>query len=136
MNHQKRFAEVAVEKLRWRCSLDLLPFNDTDEIIPCMEIIGQERALRAIRLGLEMDSLGYNIFVVGLVGTGRNTTIKCLLEEIDKSAKIPDDICYVNNFKDPDQPKCICLPAGQGKIFKKDMEAFIESLKKKYTFNF
>lgn len=130
MNHQKRFAEVAVEKLRWRCSLDLLPFNDTDEIIPCMEIIGQERALRAIRLGLEMDSLGYNIFVVGLVGTGRNTTIKCLLEEIDKSAKIPDDICYVNNFKDPDQPKCICLPAGQGKIFKKDMEAFIESLKK------
>ena len=95
-----------------------------------MEIIGQERALKAIRLGLEMESLGYNIFVVGLVGTGRNTTIKCLLEEIDKAGKIPDDICYVNNFKDPDQPKCVCLPAGQGKVFKKDMDDLIESLKK------
>jgi ATP-dependent Lon protease len=95
-----------------------------------MEIIGQERALKAIRLGLEMESLGYNIFVVGLVGTGRNTTIKCLLEEIDKAGKIPDDLCYVNNFKDPDQPRCICLPPGQGKIFKKDMDDLIESLKK------
>jgi ATP-dependent Lon protease len=95
-----------------------------------MQIIGQERALKAIRLGLEMESLGYNIFVVGLVGTGRNTTIKCLLEEIDKAGKIPDDICYVNNFKDPDQPRCVCLPAGQGKAFKKDMDDLIESLKK------
>jgi ATP-dependent Lon protease len=95
-----------------------------------MEIIGQERALKAIRLGLEMESLGYNIFVVGLVGTGRNTTIKCLLEEIDKAGKIPDDLCYANNFKDPDQPRCICLPPGQGKTFKKDMDDLIESLKK------
>jgi len=130
MIEQKMDKEVPLEKLRWRCPLDLLPFNNTDEISPCTNIIGQERALRAIRLGLEMDSLGYNIFVVGLVGTGRNTTIKCLLEEIDKSGRIPDDICYVNNFKDPDQPKCICLPAGQGKLFKKDMETFLESLKK------
>lgn len=130
MNQQKKFAEVPIEKLRWRCPYDLLPFKNTDEINPCTDIIGQERALRAIRLGLEMDSLGYNIFIVGLVGTGRTTTIKCLLEEIDKSGRIPDDICYVNNFKDPDQPRCICLPAGQGKLFKKEMELFIESLKK------
>ena len=108
-----------------------LPFETTEEIQPCTEIIGQERALKAIRLGLEMESLGYNIFIVGLVGTGRNTTIKCLLEEIDKAGKIPDDLCYVNNFKDPDQPRCICLPAGKGKVFKKDMEDLIESLKKK-----
>ena len=86
--------------------------------------------MKAIRLGLELDSLGYNIFIVGLVGTGRNTTIKCLLEEIDKTGKIPDDLCYVNNFKDPDQPHCVCLPAGKGKVFKKDMEDLIESLKK------
>ncbi|MGQ9693597.1 MAG: AAA family ATPase [Thermodesulfobacteriota bacterium] len=130
INEQKKFPEVIIEKLRWRCPLDLLPFNSTDEIHPCTDIIGQERALRAIRLGLEMDSLGYNIFVVGLVGTGRTTTIKCLLEEIDKSGRIPDDICYVNNFKDPDQPRCICLPPGHGKLFKKEMEVFIETLKK------
>ena len=120
MAEEQKYPEVPAEKLRWRCPPDSLPFETTNEIKPCLDIIGQERALRAIRLGLEVDSLGYNIFVVGLVGTGRNTTIKCLLEEIDKTGKIPDDICYVNNFKDPDQPKCVYLPAGQGKVFKKD----------------
>ncbi|MBP1719900.1 MAG: Peptidase lon domain protein, partial [Deltaproteobacteria bacterium] len=130
MGPERKYPEVPVEKLRWRCPPESLPFETTEEIQPCMEIIGQERALKAIRLGLELDSLGYNIFIVGLVGTGRNTTIKCLLEEIDKAGKIPDDLCYVNNFKDPDQPHCICLPAGKGKVFKKDMEDLIESLKK------
>jgi len=130
MGQERKFSEVPVEKLRWRCPPESLPFETTTEIKPCMEIIGQDRALKAIRLGLELDSLGYNIFIVGLVGTGRNTTIKCLLEEIDKTGKIPDDLCYVNNFKDPDQPHCICLPAGKGKVFKKEMEDLIESLKK------
>ncbi len=130
MAHDIQYPELPAEKLRWRCPPESLPFDTTDEISPCVEIIGQERALKAIRLGLEVDSIGYNIFVVGLVGTGRNTTIKCLLEEIDKAGKIPDDLCYVNNFKDADQPRCLCLPAGKGRSFKKDMEDFIESLKK------
>lgn len=130
MGQEVKYPEVPVEKLRWRCRPESLPFETTDDVLACEEIIGQERALKAIRLGLEMDSLGYNIFVVGLVGTGRNTTIKCLLEEIDKEGKIPGDLCYMNNFKDPDQPRCICLPAGKGKAFKKDMDDLIESLKK------
>jgi ATP-dependent Lon protease len=130
MAELKTYPEVPVEKLRWRCSPESLPFKTTQEVQPCTDVIGQNRALKAIRLGLEVESLGYNIFIVGLVGTGRTTTIKCLLEEIDKTGKIPDDVCYVNNFKDPDQPKCITLPAGKGKVFKKDMEDFIESLKK------
>ena len=119
MAEAKTFPEVPVEKLRWRCAPESLPFENTQEIQACSEVIGQERALKAIRLGLEMESLGYNIFVVGLVGTGRNTTIKCLLEEIDKTGRIPDDLCYVNNFKDSDLPKSITLPAGKGKAFKK-----------------
>jgi lon-related putative ATP-dependent protease len=130
MAEAKTFPEVPVEKLRWRCAPESLPFENTQEIQACSEVIGQERALKAIRLGLEMESLGYNIFVVGLVGTGRNTTIKCLLEEIDKTGRIPDDLCYVNNFKDPDLPKSITLPAGKGKAFKKEMEDVIETLKK------
>jgi len=130
MEQERKYPEVPIEKLRWRCPPESLPFQTTEEVQACVEIIGQERALKAIRLGLEIDSLGYNIFIVGLVGTGRNTTIKCLLEEIDKAGKIPDDLCYVNNFRDPDQPRCVCLPAGKGKVFKKDMEELIESLKK------
>jgi ATP-dependent Lon protease len=130
MAEAKKYPEVPVEKLRWRCPPESLPFKSTQEVQACTDVIGQDRALKAIRLGLEVESLGYNIFIVGLVGTGRTTTIKCLLEEIDKTGRIPDDLCFVNNFKDPDQPKCITLPAGKGKVFKKDMDDLIESLKK------
>jgi lon-related putative ATP-dependent protease len=125
------FEEVPVEKLRWQCDPVSLPFESTDACEPCQDIIGQERALEAIRLGLDINSVGYNIFVTGLAGTGRFTTIKCVLEEMDKKGKIPDDICYVNNFKNPDMPHMLRLPAGQGNAFKKEMENLIETLKKK-----
>ncbi len=130
MADEKKYPELPVEKLRWRCPPESLPFETTDEISPCLEVIGQDRALKAIRLGLEVESLGYNIFVVGLVGTGRSSSIKCVLEEIENTGKVPDDICYVNNFKDPDQPKAIVLPAGKGKAFKKDMDDLVENLKR------
>jgi ATP-dependent Lon protease len=125
------FEEVPVEKLRWRCDPEKLKFQSTEDLPVIREIIGQERALEAIRLGLDIDGFGYNIFVTGLVGTGRKTAIKGLLEEIDTAGKIPNDICYVNNFKNPDMPKMISLGAGEGNEFKNDMDNLIETLKKK-----
>jgi len=127
----KQFEEVPVERLRWRCDPNAFPFETTNAIEACDEIIGQDRALEAIRVGLDINSIGYNIFVTGLAGTGRFTTIKCVLEEMDAKGKIPNDLCYVNNFKNPDMPRMISLPAGQGNAFKKEMETLIESLKKK-----
>ncbi len=135
----KTFEEVPVEKLRWRCDPDALPCKTTDSIHPCDEIIGQDRALEAIRLGLDINSIGYNIFVTGLAGTGRFTTIQCVLEEMDEmviKGKIPNDLCYVNNFKNSDMPHMISLPAGQGNAFKKEMENLIETLKKKIPLMF
>ncbi|MCX8117343.1 MAG: AAA family ATPase [Desulfobacterota bacterium] len=126
-----RYEEVPLEKLRWRCDPNLFPFETTDDIEPCKEIIGQERALEAIRVGLGIDSIGYNIFVTGLAGTGRFTTIKAVMEEMKVKGKIPNDICYVNNFKNPDMPHMLSLPAGQGNSFKREMETLIETLKKK-----
>jgi len=128
---EKIFEEVPVEQLRWRCDPGGLPFETTENIQPCDDIIGQERALESIRVGLDINSLGYNIFVTGLAGTGRFTTIKCVLEDLDVKGKIPNDICYVNNFKNPDMPHMLSLPAGQGNGFKKEMETLIETLKKK-----
>ncbi len=127
----KFFEEVPVEKLRWRCDPNALPFETTQTIQACEEIIGQDRAQEAIRLGLNINSIGYNIFVTGLTGTGRFTTIKCILEELNVQGKIPNDFCYVNNFKNPDMPRMLSLPPGQGNTFKKEMEALIDSLKKK-----
>lgn len=127
----KVFEEVPVEQLRWRCDPGSLSFETTEMIQPCNEIIGQERGLEAIRVGVDINSIGYNIFVTGLSGTGRFTTIKSVLEEIEVKGKIPNDLCYVNNFKNPDMPHMLSLPAGQGNAFKKEMETLIETLKKK-----
>jgi lon-related putative ATP-dependent protease len=135
----KTFEEVPIEKLRWRCDPDALAFKTTESIHPCDEIIGQDRALEAIRLGLDINGIGYNIFVTGLAGTGRFTTIQCVLEEMegrDIKGKIPNDLCYVNNFKNPDMPHMVSLPAGQGNAFKKEMENLIETLKKKIPLMF
>ncbi|HMK75922.1 MAG TPA: ATP-binding protein [Thermodesulfobacteriota bacterium] len=132
----KLYEEVPVEKLRWRCDPETLPFETTQAIQACEEIIGQERAQEAIRLGLNIHSIGYNIFVTGLTGTGRFTTIKCILEEAEIQGKIPNDLCYVNNFKNSDMPHMLTLPPGQGNAFRKEMETLIETLKKKIPLMF
>ena len=121
----RTYEEVPVEKLRWRCNPEELPFETTQAIQACEEVIGQDRAQEAIRLGLNIHSVGYNIFVTGLTGTGRFTTIKCILEELNVQGKIPNDFCYVNNFKNPDMPHMLCLPPGQGSAFRKEMENLI-----------
>jgi lon-related putative ATP-dependent protease len=133
---ERIYEEVPVENLRWRCDPNTFSVETTEMVEPCEEIIGQDRALEAIRVGLDINSLGYNIFVTGLAGTGRFTTIKCVLEEMDVKGKVPNDFCYVNNFKNPDMPHMISLPAGQGVAFRKEMENLIESLKKKIPLMF
>ncbi len=127
MRTKTGFAELAPEKLRWTCPPDLIPVATSSEARPCEEIIGQERALRAIQTGLDIKSLGYNIFITGMVGTGRTTTIKQLLERLEKGDRTPDDILYVNNFKYPDEPVLVVLPAGQGQAFAEAMAKLIET---------
>lgn len=119
---------VPKEKLRWHCDPKSLGFKTTEELDICTKIIGQRRAVDALRLGLEIESLGYNIFVTGPLGTGRTTTVKCLLDEIEKDKTTPDDKCYVNNFRNSDMPRLIRLPAGKGKRFQKDMNSLVDYL--------
>ena len=123
------FKELTPEKLAWKLSLDKIPFDNTDECKSCEGIIGQDRAIQSIQTGLDVKSLGYNIFITGMLGTGRTTTIKQLLEKMEKEDKTPDDILYVNNFKNPDEPTLIILPAGKGGQFRDAMEQLLEMLK-------
>jgi predicted ATP-dependent protease len=120
--------KVPIERLRWRCDPALFSFKTTEEIEPLDGILGQDRALTALKTGLEIESPGYNIFVSGLTGTGRTTTIKTTLEKFLKPGPAPDDILYVHNFKNPDSPTAILLPAGDGARFKKMMESLITNL--------
>jgi lon-related putative ATP-dependent protease len=123
-----KLKELPVRHLRWRCDPNSLGFETTDQVTPAREIIGQFRALRALRLGLEMKHFGYNIFVTGFSGTGRTTTIKRLLHEFADRPTHLTDKCYVHNFKNPDTPLMLALPAGKGAAFKKDMAELIEEL--------
>ncbi len=126
----KEYEPLNYKKLKWECPPDFLPAKTTEEIEISKNIIGQERAINAIKIGLEMKHVGYNIYVSGLTGTGKMTTIKKQLEELEKGIyETPPDLCYVNNFENPDAPILLTLPAGKGKEFKNDMENLIETLK-------
>ncbi len=128
MKKAQEFEELSPEQLAWRLDPKEIPFDSSDDCEACEGIIGQERALKAIQTGLDIHSLGYNIFVTGMVGTGRTTTIKQLLEKMRNEEETPDDILYVNNFKNRDEPTLITLPAGQGRHFKDAMEHLINML--------
>jgi lon-related putative ATP-dependent protease len=104
--------------------------SSSSDVAACEEIIGQARAVEAINLGLHVHKKGYNIFVTGLSGTGRTTTIKHLLEQLDHEQPDLRDICYVNNFRNEDSPRVLVFNAGEGKRFKRDMEYLIESMRK------
>ena len=119
---------IPPEKLRWTCKPEWIPADRSDAIPPTDEIIGQERAIRAIETGLRMKSYGYNIFVSGLTGTGKMTTIQKLLQQINVGQEVPGDICYVYNFSDPDQPIPIYLPPGEGRKLAEDMDKLVQEL--------
>ena len=128
MPELRSFPEVPVEKLRWRCDPEIFRFQTTRDIPCATDIIGQERAIKAIKLGLSVPSRGYNIYVQGLTGTGKETTVECILEQVATDSRIPGDKCYVHNFDNADRPLILYLPAGKGAAFRKDLEYLIEYL--------
>lgn len=130
MPRKKKYPEVPVDKLRWRLDAKTLEFETTDDLDPLREIIGQKRGVEALGFAIQMDKPGYNVFVTGVAGTGRLATVKTLLKKITKKDGIPDDLCYVNNFQNPEAPILLRLKGGAGAEFKKDVQGFVETLKK------
>lgn len=123
--------EVPIERLRWSCPAESLPFETSDDAEVVEELIGQDRAVKAIELGLAVDGVGYNVFVTGLSGSERIELIERLLRRVGRQQRGPlSDICCVHNFKDADAPKILFLAAGQGVELRKDINEFIESLKR------
>jgi ATP-dependent Lon protease len=121
---------VSWEDLRWRLDPSLLSFKTTDELEPLKDIIGQDRGVEAFRFGMRMSKSGYNVFVTGRAGTGRLATVKKMLHELSKEEKVPDDLCYVNNFKNQEEPILLRLKGGTGLAFKTGMASLVEKLKK------
>ncbi len=118
--------ELAVSELRHETDPAEFSFQTTAELSLKDEVIGQARAVKAVEFGLSIRNHGYNIFVSGIPGTGRNSIVKSLVKRISLGRPVPGDWCYINNFKDPDRPRAITLPPGMGREFRSDMEKFIE----------
>ncbi|MDZ7289625.1 MAG: AAA family ATPase [candidate division KSB1 bacterium] len=127
--------EVPLEKLRWQCPAESLNFETTDEIEACTTFIGQERAIKALALGLQLKAPGYNVYVAGTNGTGKTTIAKSMLEQLRDKGPIPPDICYVHNFHRPDEPQVIYLPAGQGTALARDLDELVTLLQKTFGLN-
>ena len=123
--------ELPATKLRWKCELSRIPFETTAQAELREGFIGQERALRALKMGAELSAPGYNVFVCGLAGTSRGGTIARMVEELHPPTKESLDRCYVNNFKLTDRPRLLALPRGQANGFKKDMQAGIDFLRRR-----
>ena len=106
-----------------------LGFADTSELQPEEGLIGQERALKAIRFGTAMPSHDFNIFVLGPPASGKSTAVKSYLRKVAAEQPSPADWVYVNNFEQANRPRALHLPCGRGKAFHKGMIAAVDELR-------
>ena len=122
--------KVPVESLTAVCDPQELGFESTEELTPLEGTIGQERAVTALEFGLHIRTQGYNVFVSGLPGTGRNTTLASYLRSAAERLSVPPDWCYVHNFDDPARPWALSLPAGMGAELARDMEDLVSGCRR------
>ena len=129
--------ELSYKDLKVRCNPNIFNFETTEELEPITSGIGQERGIKALEFGLNVNVKGYNIYLEGPSGVGKTMYTKNYLDTIAKKKKIPNDWCYIYNFERPNEPIAVSLPAGQGKEFKHSMDNFIKDIRKdiKNTFN-
>jgi len=124
----REIKELSYEMLSNKCDPDIFEFSNTSEIEPINDVIGQERAVKAMEFGLKVKMKGYNIYISGATGSGKTRYAENYIKSIAINEKTPDDWCYVYNFDNPSQPIAINLPAGKGREFQKDMEEFVKNL--------
>src|SRR5262245_28010504 len=117
---------LAPGELRRRLDPAWLDFESTAEVEPLQGTIGHPRAVEAVAFGLEIETFGYNLFVAGAPGSGREGTLRDYLERVAAARDAPDDWVYVHNFDDPDRPRALRLPAGRGSELAADMRRLVE----------
>ncbi len=116
-------------ELRRACDPAGLPFETTEQLEDFAEVLGQSRAVGAIRFGVGIERDGYNLYAMGPEGIGRHSIVRRFLEERAPGRATPPDWCYVFNFATPHMPRAISLPAGQAARLRRDMERLVEDLR-------
>ncbi|MES9948726.1 MAG: ATP-binding protein [Candidatus Thiodiazotropha sp.] len=116
------------EALCRHCDPDQFNFDTTDELKDLEGFIGQERATESLHFGLGVGHKGYNLYALGPAGAGKSAMVRKFLKVLAAERPIPSDWCYVNNFSDARKPRAVALPAGQGVMFKGQMEQLVIDL--------
>ncbi len=130
MSEQHR--ELPVEKLRLVIDPGSLPFESTASLKDLeFKAVGQERAVDAIRFGVQIKKKGYNLFIAGPPKSGLASIARAFVEEQAGGESRPPDWCYVHNFRQKDNPKAISLGAGRGTEFKTEMERLVKTIQDK-----
>jgi len=122
--------ELTSEQVRRQCPTGVFKCSYTEELEPKDGIIGQDRALSALRFGLNIAKPGFNVYVSGLAGTGRTTAIKSFVEALAARKPTPSDWCYVHNFRDAYCPGALGVPAGKGRELRRDMEVTVDNARR------
>ncbi len=124
--------ELEAAQLRYTCDASAFGFKSTAELEPLDQIIGQERAIDALKLGLGIKDAKnrYNIYVAGDPGTGKMSAVERFLTRASADEPQPPDLCYVHNFDNPYSPGYLELPAGKGCQLRTDLEHHIDRLKR------
>ena len=131
MNDLPRFStlKLAASELCRGCDPARFAFQTTDELEDLAQVLGQARAVDAIRFGVGMGRDGYNLYAMGAEGVGRHTVVRQYLEQQAPQRATPSDWCYVFNFAAPPRPRALQLPAGRAARFRQDMEQVVEDLR-------
>ncbi len=117
------------QSLYSRCDPASLPFETTAELEELPQLVGQERALDALHFGTRIRNDGYNLFVLGPHGIGKQTTVQRFLTERASQEATPSDWCYVYNFEEPHRPSLLSLSSGYGGKLRQDLEQLIDELR-------
>ena len=133
----KKTNELNYKQLKMVCDPERFEFTSTADLDPIDTGIGQDRGIKALEFGLNVDVRGYNLYVEGPSGVGKTMYTRNYLDVISKKKKAPQDWCYIYNFDNPNEPVAVSLPAGGGKEFCDLMDHFIDDVKIdiKSTFN-
>ncbi|HEY9567545.1 MAG TPA: Lon-like protease helical domain-containing protein, partial [Thalassobaculum sp.] len=120
---------LAAAELYRRTDLSGLEFRTTRDLADVETLVGQERALDAVRFAARMRSRGYNLFVIGPKGSGKHTAVRAYLSERAATFPPPDDWVYVNDFEDQHRPRCLGLPPGTGPVLARRMAELVTGLR-------
>lgn len=111
-----------------RVDLELLDFATTDDLETITEVVGQPRAMQAMKFGVDMARQGYNLFALGPAGLAKRRLVQQFFEAHAAQQPTPPDWCYVHDFEHPHRPRALELPPGMGQGFRKDMEDLVREL--------